>query len=161
MTWPDDLEMASAGTISAVLKFVVKDCDPDTGLPDSDEGYDDEYALEDIDINLSDHMVGVSRPNFAASWEELQEEREEAYALSSADSIPEAVKNIVNFLGIQPCDRTDRVPEGKSSHVLALAGKMRFLSSSSCLCRSSFDVTLFFAQVCFVAESRYLPEPSW
>jgi coatomer protein complex subunit gamma len=123
--WPDDIEVASSGTIGAALKFVVKDCDPDTGLPDSDEGYDDEYVLEDIDINLSDHLLGVSRPNFAQSWEELKEEREETYALSSANSIPEAVKNITSFLGIQPCDRTDRVPEGKSSHVLLLAGVFR------------------------------------
>jgi coatomer protein complex subunit gamma len=45
VAWPLDLEAASAGTISAVLKFLVKDCDPDTGLPDSDDGYDDEYVV--------------------------------------------------------------------------------------------------------------------
>ena len=33
------------GTFNATLKFVVKDCDPSTGLPDSDEGYDDEYMV--------------------------------------------------------------------------------------------------------------------
>ena len=36
------------GTVSAVLKFVVKDCDPTTGEPDSDDGYPDEYVLEDL-----------------------------------------------------------------------------------------------------------------
>ena len=45
VSWPEDVEAATAGTINAVLKFVVKDCDPDTGLPDSDEGYDDEYVV--------------------------------------------------------------------------------------------------------------------
>lgn len=78
--------------------------------------------MEDIDINLNDHIVGVSRPNFVASWEELSIEREEAYALSNANTIPEAVKNIVSYLGMQPCDRSDRVPDGKSSHSVALAG---------------------------------------
>jgi len=48
--WPEDLEAASAGTISASLKFLVKDCDPDTGLPDSDEGYDDEYVVSYISL---------------------------------------------------------------------------------------------------------------
>jgi coatomer protein complex subunit gamma len=67
-------------------------------------------------------VVGVSRPNFLASWEELETEREETYALSNANTIPEAVKNIVSYLGMQPCDRSDRVPEGKSSHSIALAG---------------------------------------
>ncbi len=32
------------GTFSCTLKFLVKDCDPNTGEPD-DEGYDDEYVV--------------------------------------------------------------------------------------------------------------------
>jgi hypothetical protein len=36
------------GTFNATLKFLVKDCDPATGLPDSDEGYDDEYMVSCI-----------------------------------------------------------------------------------------------------------------
>ena len=31
-------------TFSCTLKFLVKDCDPNTGEPD-DEGYDDEYVV--------------------------------------------------------------------------------------------------------------------
>lgn len=76
---------------------------------------------------MNDHIVGISRPNFGASWDEFSIEREETFSLSNANTLSEAVKNIVNFLGMQPCDRTDRVPEGKSSHALALAGI--FLSS--------------------------------
>ncbi|CAL8090536.1 unnamed protein product [Orchesella dallaii] len=125
LAWPEDLEVASGATIGATLKFIVKDCDPDTGVPDSDEGYDDEYVLEDVDVNLSDHIFGVTRSNFAAAWEEITTEREETYALSNANTIPEAVKNIVDFLGLHPCDRSDRVPEGKSSHAVALAGVFR------------------------------------
>jgi len=45
MAWPEDLEVASGATVGASLKFIVKDCDPDTGLPDSDEGYDDDYVV--------------------------------------------------------------------------------------------------------------------
>lgn len=32
------------GTFNCTLKFVVKDCDPNTGEPD-DEGYEDEYVV--------------------------------------------------------------------------------------------------------------------
>jgi len=39
---------------SVILKYKVKDCDPNTGEVEDDEGYDDEYALEDVDIGLSD-----------------------------------------------------------------------------------------------------------
>ena len=33
------------GTCSATLKFTVKDCDPTTGQPDSDDGYEDDYVV--------------------------------------------------------------------------------------------------------------------
>jgi len=45
LKWPGDLEVSSSATVGATLKFIVKDCDPDTGLPDSDEGYDDDYVV--------------------------------------------------------------------------------------------------------------------
>jgi len=32
------------GGFSCTLKYLVKDCDPNTGEPD-DEGYDDEYVV--------------------------------------------------------------------------------------------------------------------
>jgi len=37
----------------------------------------------------------------------------------------DAVKNIVDFLGLQACERSDKVPEGKSAHTLYLAGMFR------------------------------------
>ena len=37
----------------------------------------------------------------------------------------EAVTNIIGFLGMQPCERSDKVTEGKSSHTLCLAGVFR------------------------------------
>jgi len=125
LTWPEDLEGSFGIGIASTLKFVVKDCDPETGIPDTEEGYDDEYVLEDIDLNLSDQILSVSRANFSSAWDELPIEREETYALSNAHTIPEAVKNITSYLGMQPCDRSDRVPEGKSSHQLLLAGLFR------------------------------------
>ena len=39
---------AVAGTFNCTLKFVVKDCDPNTGEPD-DEGYEDEYVVRTQD----------------------------------------------------------------------------------------------------------------
>ena len=48
--------------------------------------------------------------NFGAAWEEVGEGNE----LSDTFSLPmktldEAVKNIVLFLGLQPCERSDKV----------------------------------------------------
>lgn len=37
----------------------------------------------------------------------------------------EAVKQIIDYLGMQPCERSDKVPAEKSSHALLLAGMYR------------------------------------
>jgi len=117
-----------AASFSCTLKFLVKDCDPATGEPDDDEaGYEDEYVLEDIEMVVADHAQGVLRTNFMASWDEIGEdhEMEDTFALSSMTSLEEAVTKITEFMGIQPCERSDRVPADKNAHTLLLAGVYR------------------------------------
>lgn len=76
------------GTFSCTLKFIVKDCDPNTGEPD-DEGYEDEYVLEDVEVTVADHVQRVMKPNFSASWEEVgpENELEDTYALSTMKTL--------------------------------------------------------------------------
>jgi coatomer protein complex subunit gamma len=64
------LIFAASQTFSAHLDFIVKDCDPETGDCD-EEGYEDTYTLEDVQLQLADIMQAVEKPNFAAAWEEL------------------------------------------------------------------------------------------
>jgi hypothetical protein len=85
------------------------------------------FQLEDVEIALADQVQRVSRANFAAAWEEAgtagAHELEDTFSLSSMRTLDEAVRSIIQFLGMQPCERSDRVPEGKSSHTLYLAGR--------------------------------------
>ena len=77
-------------------------------------------------MTLGDQIQKVTKTNFGAAWEEAGDshcEMEDTYSLSSMGTLEEAVKNIVSFLGMQPAERSDRVPEGKSSHTLFLAGE--------------------------------------
>lgn len=105
------------------LTFIVKDCDPDTGEIDEGEGYDDTYAIDAIDIALSDCIQPIDKPNFAAAWKELDEaESTEGTFELAMEGIEEAVTKIVSFLGMKPCEHSDRVKSGKSTHVLYLAG---------------------------------------
>uniref|UniRef100_A0A674IK63 COPI coat complex subunit gamma 2 n=1 Tax=Terrapene triunguis TaxID=2587831 RepID=A0A674IK63_9SAUR len=123
---PQDDPTAVACTFSCTMKFTVRDCNPNTGVPE-DDGYDDEYVLEDLEVTVSDHIQKVLKPNFAAAWEEVGDdfEKEETFALSSIKTLDEAVGNIIKFLGMQPCERSDKVPENKNSHTLYLAGVYR------------------------------------
>lgn len=122
---PEDPTQVTA-TFSCVMKFIVKDCDPNTGEPDNEDGYQDEYALENVEVNVADFVQKVLKPNFAASWEEVggENELEDTYALSMP-SLEEAVKSIIQFMGMQTCERTDKVQEGKNTHLLLLAGIYR------------------------------------
>jgi coatomer protein complex subunit gamma len=122
---PEDPTQVTA-TFNCVLKFIVKDCDPNTGEPDNEEGYQDEYALESVEVNVADHVQKVLKPNFGASWDEIgaENELEDTYALSMP-SLEEAVKSIIQFIGMQPCERSEKVQESKNTHVLLLAGIYR------------------------------------
>ncbi|MEE6481754.1 hypothetical protein FKM82_012956, partial [Ascaphus truei] len=123
---PEDDPTAVSCTFNCTMKFVVRDCDPHTGAPD-DDGYSDEYVLEDLEVTLGDHIQKVLKPNFGAVWDEMGDdyEKEETFALSSIKTLEEAVNNIIKFLGMQPCERSDKVPENKNSHVLYLSGVYR------------------------------------
>ena len=49
------------GTFSCTLKFIVKDCDPNTGEAD-DEGYEDEYVVSEWPLSpwcRKDHLKPV------------------------------------------------------------------------------------------------------
>lgn len=56
-------------TFGATLRFVVKDCDPNTGEPDSDNGYEEEYMLEDLEITVADQIQKTKKSNFQAVWD--------------------------------------------------------------------------------------------
>uniref|UniRef100_A0A8C7Y9Y8 Coatomer subunit gamma n=1 Tax=Oryzias sinensis TaxID=183150 RepID=A0A8C7Y9Y8_9TELE len=129
---PDDDPTAVSCTFSCTMKYLVRDCDPNTGEPD-DDGYDDEYVLEDLEVTVADHIQKVLKPNFGAAWEEVGDEfeKEETFALASVRTLDEAVNNIISFLGMQPCERSEKVPENKNSHVLFLAGESLDFSSAS------------------------------
>ena len=57
----------------------------------------------------------------------------------------EAVKSIVQLMGMQPCERSDKVPENKSSHTLIMAGVFRGRSfrGATCTCVMLASQTLF------------------
>lgn len=130
------------GTFNATLKFQVRDVDPTTGEPESDEHYDDSYVvgfkigysfiriyfqLEEVEISVADHVQALNKATFSTSWDQLGETNQvdETYALSTVNTLQDAVQNLLKYLGMGPCERSEKVPDGKSSHTLLLAGRFR------------------------------------
>ncbi len=126
------------GSMNATLKFNVVDADPTTHEPDdeTDEGYEDEYELEDVELETRDYMVRLYCPNFQEQWESATEVNEAklVFNLDKFDNLQAAVKNIVAYLGMDPCDKSDRVPPKKNKHQLFLSGV--FLGGVPALCRA-------------------------
>ncbi|KAK6748742.1 hypothetical protein RB195_001393 [Necator americanus] len=115
------------GTFGATLKFNVKDVDPATGEPESDDTYEDSYVLEELELSIGDLVAPVAKQNFAASWEAMGGVTtvDETFTLTTVGTLAEAIKKVAELLGMAPCERSDRVPEGKTQHTTMLAGVFR------------------------------------
>eukprot|EP00172_Hildenbrandia_rubra_P002959 Plantae.Rhodophyta-Hildenbrandia_rubra.ctg4234.p1 GENE.Plantae.Rhodophyta-Hildenbrandia_rubra.ctg4234~~Plantae.Rhodophyta-Hildenbrandia_rubra.ctg4234.p1 ORF type:complete len:786 (+),score=154.13 Plantae.Rhodophyta-Hildenbrandia_rubra.ctg4234:2586-4943(+) len=112
------------GRVECVLKYTVKELDPSTGEPD-EEGVEDEYPLDSFDMSIGDLMgrPGELPSNFKNAWDALGADNEMAdeFALDH-DGIQSAIDAVVEFLGMAPCEGTEKASERARSHILLLAG---------------------------------------
>ncbi|XP_031827080.1 coat protein (coatomer) gamma isoform X2 [Nomia melanderi] len=123
---------ASVATIPTTLRFTARDCDPTTGVPDAEQGYNDEYMLEDLEVTLADQVRGLGNRgiNFNAAWATAAAKGyaklEETFALDpSVNSLEGAIQSLTGFLGLDVVDRTNRVQAGAVAHNLLLSGVFR------------------------------------
>lgn len=90
------------GTFAATLEFVVRDCDPTTGLPDSGEGYADTYPLEEVEIGCAEQFrTRAANDEWEATWERAASAAEvrDIFGLSQND-VSEAAIAVCNHLGL-------------------------------------------------------------
>ncbi|KAF8683162.1 Coatomer subunit delta [Rhizoctonia solani] len=114
-----DASTYSLGSFSCTLKFISKEVDPTSGEPEED-GYEDEYNLEDVEISAGDWIRG-SFVVFASEWERLGHESVETFSLGAMDSIKAACDSLIEILGMEPLGGTEN-PTSKSVHTLQLSG---------------------------------------
>ncbi|KAI9222398.1 adaptin N terminal region-domain-containing protein [Blastocladiella britannica] len=105
------------------LKYVVKDCDPVTHEPDSAEGYNDEYSLEEVDLSLSDYVLPTAVPDFSAAWSNLAAEQIQTFQVPNT-TLAASVATVTSLLGMQPLEGSASVPRDRAAHVLVLGGVM-------------------------------------
>ncbi|XP_073952330.1 coatomer subunit gamma-like isoform X2 [Choristoneura fumiferana] len=90
------------GSFGATLEFVVRDCDPTTGLPDTGEGYADTYPLEDVEIGCADQLrTRAASDDWEASWERASTAAEacDTFELTQRD-VGEAAVAVCTHLGL-------------------------------------------------------------
>ncbi|KAJ2264002.1 coatomer subunit gamma [Coemansia sp. RSA 376] len=117
----DDIPAAS---FACTLKFIVKECDPATGEPEEgDDGFDDDYSLEAVDLGPGDFMQPTYIPDSDALWESLEGgESIETFALSSFESIEECITKVCDLLNMCPLEGA-LSPRSKAAHKAAFTGK--------------------------------------
>lgn len=85
--------------------LVIHQVDPTTGEAE-DDGVEDEYQLEDLEVVSADYVLKVGVSNFRNAWESLGPdcEKVDEYGLGPRESLAEAVNTVIDLLGMQPCE---------------------------------------------------------
>ncbi|WWC62701.1 uncharacterized protein I303_105298 [Kwoniella dejecticola CBS 10117] len=117
----DDPATYAAGTFGCTLKFVSKEIDPNSGEPE-EEGYDDEYQVEELDLGAGDYIT-PTYVTFSSEWDKLADSASltETFALSSSESLKDACKSLIEVLNMLPLGGTE-TPASNSVHTLNLSG---------------------------------------
>jgi coatomer subunit gamma len=142
----DAPETYATASLSCLLKFVSKELDPSTGEPEQD-GYEDEYQLEEIELSAADYIV-PSYVSFQAEWDRLRAgaSATETFSLSAMESIQgtfplllvlrtwgrstdffkknwetAACDSIIEILNLEPLGGS-QTPSSTSVHTLQLSG---------------------------------------
>ncbi|KWU47545.1 coatomer subunit gamma [Rhodotorula sp. JG-1b] len=111
----------ASGTFGNTLRFISKEIDPESGEPEED-GYDDEYQLEELDLGAADYIV-PSYAAFATEWDRLRSAAsvQETFALTALDSLKTACDSILEILGMEALGGTE-IPQSPTVHTLNMSG---------------------------------------
>ncbi|VEU22394.1 DEKNAAC103350 [Brettanomyces naardenensis] len=119
---PHDLALA---TLANTLSYVTKDVEEATGEPaEDDEGFPDEYQIEDLSIVPGDFVSPCFTTSFTNVFDDLDNEEVSVYNLGSPETvkIQEVVTKLTQSMSMMALEGSDNV-EGSASHTLKLFGK--------------------------------------
>lgn len=92
----------TAATFNNVLRFTSKEIDPSTGEPE-EQGYEDEYAVEDLELGGADYVIPAYAGSFENVWDQAQggEEAQETLVLEGVKSLAGKCPSLLRWL-LQP-----------------------------------------------------------
>ncbi|CAK5264828.1 unnamed protein product [Mycena citricolor] len=119
----DDPEEYAVASFQCTLQFVSKELDPTTGEPE-EEGYPDEYQIEEVEVSAGGDYIVPSYASFGAEWDRLKAGPSvtETFGLgTSVDGLKAACESIIEVLNMEPLGGTE-IPTSNSVHTLQLSG---------------------------------------
>lgn len=110
---PEEYTLAS---FQCVLKFVSKEVDPSTGEPE-EEGYEDEYQLEETELVAGDYIV-PSYATFSSEWDRLRDgaTATDTFALSAMESMKGTLAPSLDIAVSHACGSCLRLHHRDSQH---------------------------------------------
>lgn len=140
-----------ASSFTNILKFTLKEIDPSTNEPE-EGGYEDEYQVEDLDLNGADYIVPAYAGSFDNVWEQsgAGEEATETLQLSALKSIQGLLPRNIRHYAILKLRLIPIQTLWSKSPRLSLCNRLRVPTSpsaprrtrSSCTARPSRAVRL-------------------
>jgi coatomer protein complex subunit gamma len=84
----DNPQEYTTTSFQCILKFISKELDPSTGRPE-EEGYEDEYQLEDVELSAGGDYIIPSYASFSSEWDRLRSgaTATETFSLGAMESI--------------------------------------------------------------------------
>lgn len=116
----DDMLAALGNTLSYTSKDIIDD---EGGIDPTDEGIQDDYQIEDLEIVAGDFIFPLYNPNFTALFDELPGEDSTVVTVSGVSTIESAAVVLSKAFSCMALDGTDYVPSDSTAHVLKLLGK--------------------------------------
>jgi len=125
----DEQAVLHAATFQVNLIYTMHEIDS-TGEVD-EEGYADEARLDDVEFGVNCYVRKVQLSNFQGAWDsdEYEHKTTSTFKKPALSNLQQATKEMITFLGLQPCDGSEIVPGGASKHILYLSG--RFMDSDN------------------------------
>lgn len=131
----EDILAAFGNTITYTSKDIV---DENGGIDPADEGMEDEYQIEDLEITAGDFIVPLYNSNFSTLFEQLPYNESSVITVQGVTGLENAVTKLIKLLNAMPLDGSDYVPSDATSHVLKLLGKDLWNGKVGVLVRLAF-----------------------
>jgi len=89
-----------------------------------EEGFTDEFALDDVEILVADYIRPNYLPNFSSIWTQTDNDPQSVttFSLSTVNCIKDGVVEMIRVLGMSPCENSEQVTDARTKHVLYLSG---------------------------------------
>ncbi|EMG47758.1 SEC21 Coatomer subunit gamma [Candida maltosa Xu316] len=115
----DELLSAFGNTVA----YTNKDLDDEGNTDPNDDGWSDEYQIDDLELFAGDFITPLYNSNFTAIFDQLPHQDSGVVNISNVDTIENAVSKLKVSLNMLPLDGSDYVPSDATSHTLKLLGK--------------------------------------